>query len=255
MILEENREYRREDNIIYRDNIAFIKLHQDFINISSFSKTVFDYMNRYLERFPQLFTYIESKMKIIKFFYGLETTGTNVKIHGIHQISGCIEVNDEVVEHFDFKVRPNPKAKIEPEALSHSGVTEEIIMEYPEMKSVHKKIVALLGKYVDRYNPKEKIYLVGFNNRKFDDIFFRAWFEQNGDDFFGSWFWGESLDVMVQACEYLINRRLAMPSFKLKRVALELGLDVDETRLHDAVYDISLTRDIYRIVTFREIEV
>jgi DNA polymerase-3 subunit epsilon len=40
-----------------------------------------------------------------------------------------------------------------------------------------------------------------------------------------------------------------MIDFKLKTVAKELGLWVDETRLHDAEYDIELTRSVYRIVT------
>ena len=45
-----------------------------------------------------------------------------------------------------------------------------------------------------------------------------------------------------------------MPSFKLKRVGLELGLAVDPDSLHDALFDARLTRDIYRIVTGIEIE-
>jgi len=59
---------------------------------------------------------------------------------------------------------------------------------------------------------------------------------------------------MILASQYLIPRRAKMESFKLKRVALELGLEVDESRLHDAHYDIALTRSIYRIVTGLEYE-
>ena len=33
--------------------------------------------------------------KVIKFFYDLETTGTDVRKHGIHHISGFIEINDK----------------------------------------------------------------------------------------------------------------------------------------------------------------
>ena len=45
-----------------------------------------------------------------------------------------------------------------------------------------------------------------------------------------------------------------MPSFKLKRVAKELGILVEEEKLHDAVYNVYLTREIYRIVTGLELE-
>jgi len=198
-----------------------------------------------------------AKKKIIKMFYDLETTGTDERKHGIHQISGCIEVDDIIVETFDFKVAPHPKAQIAEGALEVSKnlqLTEEIIRAYPEMGFIHKKLTYMLGKYVDRYKANEKIYLVGFNNRKFDDIFLRKWFEHNKDAFFGSWFWPDSLDALVLASEYLISRRASMPSFKLHRVARELGLVVDNSRLHDAIYDIELTRQIYRIVTLRDAE-
>jgi DNA polymerase-3 subunit epsilon len=40
-----------------------------------------------------------------------------------------------------------------------------------------------------------------------------------------------------------------MPDFKLKTVAKEVGLVIDESKLHDAVYDVMLTRDIYKLIT------
>jgi DNA polymerase-3 subunit epsilon len=54
---------------------------------------------------------------------------------------------------------------------------------------------------------------------------------------------------MVLASQYLIDRRYRMKDFKLMTVAQEVGLVVDEARLHDANYDIELTRGVYRIVT------
>ena len=63
------------------------------------------------------------------FFFDLETTGVNFWQHGIHQISGCIEIDGEVREMFDFHVAPNPDAKIDQEALDIGGVTIEQIIE------------------------------------------------------------------------------------------------------------------------------
>ena len=188
-------------------------------------------------------------MKIVKFFYDLETTGLDFRKHSIHQISGFVEVNEEIQSEFDFQVRPHPKALIEPEALKKCGVLENDILQYPKMEVIYKLIIKMLSHYIDKYDKTDKAFLVGFNNSKFDDIFFRAWFEQNKDKFFGSWFWSHSLDTMVLASQYLIERRQTMPSFKLHRVAMELGIDVDPSRFHDAMYDIVLTRRIYRIVT------
>lgn len=255
-MLDENKKYSRKANIVYLDNKQVLELLQNFPDFEELSQSAVKYLNKYLEINPTLFKAIEMKANkdVVKFFFDLETTGTEVKKHSIHQISGCIEVNDEVVENFNFKVAPNPKAQIDPQALHVCNVTEEQIKAYPEMKVVFKALTKMLNKYASKYDPTDKIWLVGFNNRKFDDVFFRAWFEQNGDTFFGSWFWTDSLDVMVLASQYLISRRRSMSSFKLKRVALELGIDVDESRLHDAQYDIELTRAIYRIVTGLEIE-
>lgn len=188
-------------------------------------------------------------MSVKLLFIDLETTGTDHRKHGIHQISGMVELSGRVVEAFDWNVQPNPKAKIEPDALAVSGRTLEQVQGFPEMAIVFKQLETLLRRHVNRFDPKDKFHLVGFNNRSFDDPFLRSWFSQNGSDFFGSYFWPNSLDVLVLASKYLMHRRPGMPNFKLRSVAEELGLLVDPDRLHDSAYDVELTRQVYRIVT------
>lgn len=186
-----------------------------------------------------------------KLFFDVETTGTRHTRHSIHQLALIIEIDDEEVERVEFKIRPHPKALIEPEALKVGGVTEEEVMAYPPMEIVFPQLLHVLGKYVDPYESKDRFYLVGYNNASFDNDFLRALFELCGNPYFMSWFWSDPQDVMVLASVYLEDRRKSMPSFKLKRVAKELGLEVDEDKLHDGVYDVELTRDIYHIVTGR----
>lgn len=153
------------------------------------------------------------------FFYDLETTGTNPGRHGIHQISGEIVIDGKSVETFDFKVQPNPKAQIEDAALAVGGVTREQIMAYPPMGQVYTQLVTMLAKYVNKYDKTDKFHLVGYNNRGFDDNFFRGFFLQNGDNYFGSWFWADSIDVLVLASTFLADRRADLPNFKLATVA------------------------------------
>ena len=193
--------------------------------------------------------------KLVKVFYDLETTGVEVKKHSIHQIAGIIEVNGVVAEEFDIRTRPHPKALIEEGALIAGNVTKEQILGYQDMKDAHKEFKALMHKYIDPFDTTHKAWNVGFNNRFFDDQFLRAWFRQNGDNFIGSLFWADTIDVLVLASQYLIERRSGMPSFKLKRVAKELGLIVEEDKLHNGLYDVKLIREIYRIVTGLEIEI
>jgi DNA polymerase-3 subunit epsilon len=186
-------------------------------------------------------------MKVV--FFDLETTGTLVNKHGIHQISGAIVVDGEVKEEFDFKVQPNPKAEITQEALEVAGVTKEQILSYPPMNVVFPKFIAMLDKYVDRFNKKDKFFLAGYNNASFDNQFLRAWFLQNGDKYFGSWFWSNSIDVMVLATPYLAAMRTEMENFKQGTVAKTLGIQVDDSKLHDALYDIQICKAIYDIVS------
>lgn len=186
-------------------------------------------------------------MKIL--FFDLETTGTNPARHGIHQISGEIVVDGQTVEQFNFNVQPNPAAQIEPEALQVAGVTEEQIKAYPPMNEVYNKFVAMLDKYADRFDKKDKFFLAGYNNASFDNQFLRGFFLQNGDKYFGSWFWANSIDVMVLATQYLLVSRPDMANFKQGTVAKHLGIEVDDEKLHDALYDIQICKAIYDIVT------
>lgn len=185
-------------------------------------------------------------MKLL--FFDLETTGTNPARNGIHQISGQIVIDGKKVEDFDFHVQPNPKAVIEEQALSVAGVTREQVLAYPSMGEVYKQLVAMLGKYVDKFNKKDKFFLVGYNNAAFDNQFLRGFFLQNGDNYFGSWFWANSIDVMVLASHHLASRRHEMENFKLATVAKFMGINVDDAALHDAFYDIYLTREIYKLM-------
>lgn len=182
-------------------------------------------------------------------FYDLETTGTKYWRNGIHQISGMVVVDGEVKTQFDYKVKPNPQAEIEDEALAIAGITREDLEGYEDMRSVYNQIVDTMSVFVNRYDRKDKMFLAGYNNGPFDNQFYRAFFVQNGDPYFGSWFWSGAIDVMVLALEYLKAERHTMENFKLMTVARKLGIEVDESKLHDAMYDIELTYEAYRIIT------
>ena len=81
-----------------------------------------------------------------------------------------------------------------------------------------------------------------------DKQFLRGFFLQNNDQYFGSWFWSNSIDVMVLASNKLVERRAEMENFKLSTVAKFLGVNVDDAALHNALYDINLTKAIYNLV-------
>ena len=182
-------------------------------------------------------------MKLLLF--DLETTGTDAVKNGIHQISGKIIINGEVKETFDFKVHPKEGAVYEEKALEVGNVTKEQLEAYPAMPVVYAKVIAMLDKYVSKYDRHDKFFLVGYNNAHFDNQFFRQWFVDNGNNYFGSYFWSNSFDCMVLATPFLADKRSQMIDFRQATVAKELGVVIDVEKLHDASYDIELCHAIY----------
>ena len=186
-------------------------------------------------------------MKI--FFFDLETTGIKYWRNGIHQISGQIVIDGETKEYFNFNVCPNPQCEIDDEALKVCNVTRQQILSYPPIKDVYNQLIELLSKYIDKYDKTDKFFLAGYNNASFDNHFLKAFFVQNGDNYFYSWFWVNSIDVMVLASQYLMTERSKMKDFKQETVARELGIPIESVKLHDAKYDIELTKAIWDIIT------
>lgn len=186
-------------------------------------------------------------MKLL--FFDLETTGIKYWRNGVHQISGEIVIDGVTKESFNFNVCPYPQCEIEEEALRICNVSKEQIQAYPPMREVYVKFVNMLSKYVDKFDKKDKFFLVGYNNASFDNHFLKAFFVQNGDNYFYSWFWVNSIDVMVLSTQHLMRKRHEMTDFKQETVARALGIQIDSAKLHDASYDIQLTKEIYNRIS------
>ena len=182
------------------------------------------------------------------FFFDVETTGLSTYKCAMHQIAGAIVINGVIKETFDIKLAPFEGAVIEDKALEVSHVTESQIKAYPPPINAYRQILKMLGKYVDKYDKKDKFFLVGYNNKGFDNDFMRNFFKQQGDNYFGSWFWAGAIDVMVLAADYLQEEIPNMVDFKLRTVAEYLGIKLDPAKLHDALYDIEITKMVYDIV-------
>lgn len=198
----------------------------------------------------------ENEQKLV--FIDVETTGTDPERHGLTQISGCVQTGSDVVETFDYYVRPYPKDIIDPKALEVTGIDRRqllpadhpdfIALEGQEFEDPHyifARLMVMFGKYVDQYNRSDKFHFVGYNAHSFDMPFVRRFWEKNNDRFFGSWFWYPCLDVMLVWAQILQTKRAELANFKLATVARHCGIEVDDDRLHDSQYDIDLTRQLW----------
>lgn len=183
-------------------------------------------------------------------FFDVETTGVDYKAHCIHQFAGLLEINGEVVEEFNLNMAPKEGAEINDDALAISNVTREQLADYPNAVGTMFAFQKTLKKHIDPYGKTDKAFLAGYNNVGFDNLFLRAAWP---DNYFGSFFWSNSLDVMVFASQYLLHDRPNMENFKLGTVAEYLGVEI-EGELHDALTDVRLTRAIYNTVFLKDVK-
>ncbi len=183
------------------------------------------------------------KRKIL--FYDLETTGVNHWENAIHHLSGCIDIDGEIVETFDFRIAPYKGAVVVPGALAVSKTTEADLATFMTPLEAHAKFIEILDKYVNRFNKSDKMFMAGYNNASFDNNFLRKFFDVVGDKFFGSYFWPNPFDVYVLASFILMEERDKLANFKLETVADYLFIRFDRDSLHKADTDVKLTRDLY----------
>ena len=179
-----------------------------------------------------------------RLFVDVETTGIDSRIHTIHQLAGCLEIDGDVVENFDWKIKPYEGCVINPRALEVSHITVEDIMNYPPEDEGYFEFKNMLGRHISVFNKEEKFFIIGYNV-KFDTDMLYQMFIRNDDMYFYSLCWGNVIDVMSLASDILADIRHEMPDFTLFTVAKQMGIIVDEAKLHDAGYDIEITRALY----------
>jgi DNA polymerase-3 subunit epsilon len=188
-------------------------------------------------------------MKLL--FYDLETTGFGFERCAIIQLAGImVDIGtDNSIKPLDavnLKMRPRAGKMMDKRALEVNGYSIDEVLNWEDDHTAYEKFIKFISKYVDRYDKMDKLKLCGYNNSHFDSDFLRQWFVENGDRWFGSYFWTEQIDVMCEAARYLLNYRPIMNNFKLGNVADFLGIKLDEKSLHDGLYDVKVTLKVFK---------
>lgn len=181
-----------------------------------------------------------------------ETTGLDAKAHGIIQLAAIMEIDGVEISTFSQKIRPDSHCRADMRALEISGNTIEMIRTYMPERDAYFAFTAWLGEHISKFDKFDKAFFCGYNS-PFDVEFLRAFFDRNGDSYFGSWFWSGSVDVMGAALWRLREERRLLTNFKLGTVAAHVLKEraaalAEETGLHDALTDIRVTRELHKAV-------
>lgn len=189
------------------------------------------------------------------FFCDVETTGTNPEVHQLWSLDGEIVIDGALKDRVSIRSSLFQGVEVDEIALETSNITKEEIVNYDHPTNCYMMLSNNLSNRINKYDKQDKAFFVAYN-ATFDMDFTRSFFERAGDNYFHSYFFWPAIDVAQLALMALWRRRHAMPNFKQNTVAKELGFDVDESKLHESGYDLSLLKAIFyktlEIITFRK---
>jgi DNA polymerase-3 subunit epsilon len=171
-------------------------------------------------------------MKIL--YIDVETTGLNPVKNGIHQIAGIIEINEKLIDTFDFKVKPFPDDIIVDNALKVSGTTREDLKNYYETEEVINMFMSIIHNY---FSDQEITYLCG-HNVQFDFNFVNEWLRKFG--IYGFSNFQQQICTKKMAQDKQLEH--GYKDNKLITVADHFGYNFNA---HDAMEDIKATRFIH----------
>lgn len=177
----------------------------------------------------------------------IETTDSNPYAAGIHQISFVIEIHGEIKGRHSYNVRPHMASKITFESLRVSGKTLADVKKYRVSDQVFVEIFHLLKSFINESDPMDKFILRGYNVSAFDKPCLKRFWNQH-DNSFSRWFHNIVKDSFILAGEYLEAKGISVTSHSQASVAKAMGIEIDASRLHDAEYDVEVSRKIYEIV-------
>jgi len=116
------------------------------------------------------------------------------------------------------------------EYLEQNGITEA---------EAFTQFVAWIGQYIDHYDKKDKAIFAAYNAR-FDNDFMRDFFKHNEPNYFGSWFYSASLDIMSTAALCVKLGLIPAPvNFKNATICEYFGIT---HKAHSAIEDIKASR-------------
>jgi len=187
----------------------------------------------------------EGNLKIKECFIDTETTSNDPATTGLWQIGGIVRINGVVEERFQIQCDVFEGCDVNEEVLMNMhGKTMKELSKLQAPEDANYEFIKMLGKYVDKYNTKDKFFFIGYG-AEFDWKVLRKWFDDLGDQYFGSWFYTPWIDVMTLAAYALRGERPEMKNFALNAVLDYVGIEYNPRKLHTALYDATITMELF----------
>lgn len=154
-------------------------------------------------------------------FIDIETTGLDEKKDTIWQIAGCIRENGRIKQKFNLINKKNEK-------------------------DLYFKFIKILNKSVNKFDKKDKLYFTAYN-AGFDNKFIRRLFETNNNKFYGSYFFNPHICILQMVARYLMKKGVNKrpENFKLSTVCKYFKIPINEKKLHDGNYDVTIMKKLY----------
>jgi len=174
-------------------------------------------------------------MKVL--YIDVETTGLDFIDNDIIQLSGIIEVDEVILETFDFKIKPFNFSSISKDALIVNGFSLELCKSFPDPMKVYEEFKNILNKYVDRFNKRDKFYVCGYNVH-FDLNFLDYFFRKNNDVFFYAYCNRKYLDPLPILYFLDYKNRICLNNYRLETVCRYFNINI---KAHDSLSDVRAT--------------
>jgi len=179
---------------------------------------------------------------IHRLWIDFETGGLNPLTCGLTQLAFIIEDKDgKVLDMGDFNIKPYEGSEVSATALKVTGKTYDEVMAYEDESEVLELFLSILAKHIDPMNYNVNFTIAGYNVA-FDISFLEAWMARHNKKFF-SYFNYHSVDPLAVMRILRFEEETNISSLRLLNVYK--AIFDKEFDAHDAIADISATREIY----------
>jgi DNA polymerase III epsilon subunit-like protein len=178
-----------------------------------------------------------------------DDNGPASKVYALTQVSAMIEIDGEIVDEIDLKMRPYGKRIVTPKALEIQGRTMEEVEAFELSVFCYEKFKKFLAR---RPAVKTNRYIMAGYNPDFDCKFIYEWFFDMSVGPYEFWKYMQFSPVdllgILRAMRHF--KIINIPDTKLKTVCDHFGVTISA---HDSMSDIRATREVANLI-MREIK-